>query len=473
MFGGNFHSIAPKVNQGRPPEMANVIGKYLVAPHQAQAQTKAQTQDRGRNYNKYKAVNAPLRPTASSLTTAHQRNKWVSGEQPLDLDLDLDPTSTSNGCHWLALRNFGNLTLATGLVLVRDTNEQPVYFLSLRAFIKLNDGLYFPLRNFRAHPAGAYKLEFEDEQQQQLSSSQKTSASSASTGTSTGSQTSTNQRLVLNCSLANSNSNEQASNGGGPVARVSLMSAQRANRVFAEEITIQVSCGYLVLRLRGNGTYLVLVGIAFYQDGDAVASRTTTALRRQQQAPPPQKQINPTPSMRSEHLVFSTWPQAESGANQELPLIFMPSYSRYFCQSRVVLTGNNSVQLVLERFELMRLASGASSPESQRARRHARQAPGDSAATAATTTILYKSSPNAGKCWLEPLGLLYCDLMGVIYASSDWRLFMTMTQSRLRVSHFATQELPLVSLKGQRARRASACVCVREREITIALCSLT
>lgn len=145
---------------------------------------------------------------------------------------------------------------------------------------------------------------------------------------------------------------ENSSSGAASGTSVSLIPVQRAIPSFKEEITILVDCGYLVLQTRGDNSHISLDTLSFYQH--AAVSQPTGS---HGQSPLGSSKIVSdsaswrikTPSMQLEHLVFST--QGTHG----YPLLTVPLISRYICQNRVVLTGNNSTQLVLDRFELQRL----------------------------------------------------------------------------------------------------------------------
>jgi len=308
-FDGNYHSITPDRNYKptRRDDVLNQLGKPLLAATSI-PRTTSQPVLRQRQTKK------PLKQIAKSMPA-----KWA---QPIFVEPQaIEPPApvvvtakNQNVCRWISLQEMSSISFNTGEVIIRDGTDQPCYIITMRAYIKYNDEAYFPLDRYRPHPYRSYKIEF----------------SEASEQTNVGAQ-----RLLLNCSLP---PETLAKN----IATVSLMSVQRANRTFNEEITIQVSCGYLVLQLRGDGTYLSLEAISFYQDGNAAGTRTSAEEQR----------ANLAPTMQSKHLVFTT--EGQSGLS---PLIVMPTFSRYICQNRIVLTGNNSVQLVVSRFELKRLTN--------------------------------------------------------------------------------------------------------------------
>lgn len=89
---------------------------------------------------------------------------------------------------------------------------------------------------------------------------------------------------------------------------------------FSEGITLALDCGYLVLNLHSDGFFLALDSISFYIDPSS-------------------------PLFTSLSSKFS-------------PLFVMPIDFKYECSDRVILTGNNSVQLFLESFSLERLTPG-------------------------------------------------------------------------------------------------------------------
>lgn len=218
------------------------------------------------------------------------------------------PKLHAGRCGWMSLKEFQNISLETSDINIRDSSGQPCYIFSLKAYIQWNDTKYSPLSNFKSLPA-ASKLILD-------------SPSGGAGG----------ERLPLNCLIAATH-NASTPNVFTPLHRVW--------RSFREELVLFNECGYLVLKVSAHGLYLNLDSLAFYQNDDEPVTAKVT--NRGQVSKIILQQ------MRSEHLVFST------EGTQHSPLLKMPLQARYLCQNRIVLTGNNSVQLVLDRFELQRL----------------------------------------------------------------------------------------------------------------------
>lgn len=410
-LNGNYHSITPnrdaKTQRRNNDQMLNQIGKPLVAPRTTSSPLPGRYQQQQQlNYLGQANKQGP------NLARQQQQQQQVfAGTQTkdgLDLSARREDSLPPAACYWSPLGEFAAVSFETADLVIRDASGQPCYILTVQAFLKLQDGLhYFSLRNFRPHPLGAYKIEFAPTDDKHAS-----------------------QRLVLNCSPPNFNNGESGSGSGSSQATMmsaSLVSQERAQRPFYEELTIQVDCGYLLLRLRGDGHVLLLDEIAFYQDDDiallpvrdnngkqkfvasAPAGTGTTGRGSKgvrpaapsrspslPQSPTPATMRPGTPSMQWRHLVYSS-------AARSSPLIVMPIYSRYVCQDRIILAGNNTVELVLERFELKRLTNEPADYSLQtppttsapferdlfidsRPRRQAR-----------ATTIIYKSPINGGE----------------------------------------------------------------------------
>lgn len=212
----------------------------------------------------------------------------------------------SGVCQWMSLQEFKNVSLVTGELIIRDGEGEPRYILTLRGSIKKDDDSYFPLNKFQVHPEASLV----------------TIGRSGSSGSSV--------KLPGNCST-----NLKSGN---------LLLQQRPDRSFEEKITLLVECGYLVLQMQSNGMYLVLKSISFYRNLDAVSPVSLSGRKNR-------TLLRTIPLMQSEHLVFS------NEGTQNYPLLKLPLTSRYTCLDRIVLTGKNSVQLELNRFELQRLAN--------------------------------------------------------------------------------------------------------------------
>lgn len=219
----------------------------------------------------------------------------------------------------MQLRDFKNVSLDVGELIVRDEDEQPCYLLSMRGFIRLNENAYFPLGSFQSHPL-LHRFILLGSPSDGASSVQRSS--------------------YLNCSLL-------TSEGDAPSPNLRYAPLLRLTIPFKEEIIVRVKCGYLVLQIHGDGFHLTLDSLSFYQDPDVFSNNNNNS--HFQPLDVPQRATNP--QIESEHQVFSSEP-----VNVVSPLLMMPLTSRYTCQNRVVLTGNNSVQLVLDKFELQRLA---------------------------------------------------------------------------------------------------------------------
>lgn len=248
-----------------------------------------------------------LRPDATSVSKPRYQNKT---DQLRLMEQGIRTTakrkvSPSGVCQWMSLQEFKNVSLAAGELIVRDSEGEPRYILTIRGFLRRDDDSYFPLNKFQVHPEAS-----------------KVVIGSSSIGA--------GFNLPGNCST-----NFKSGN-------LYLQPIQKPGRLFEEKITLHAECGYLVLQLQGNGIYLVLKSISFYRNLDAVS-----------QAPVPGKKNRPQsraiPLMLSEHLVFS------NEGTQSYPLLVFLLSSRYICQDRIVLTGKNSVQLELTRFELQRI----------------------------------------------------------------------------------------------------------------------
>lgn len=341
----------------KPGDVINQIGKPLTAP---------------RTTARPKQANQSNLPMKRSQSNMGRRLPWA-----LPQGIQGYPTNRKI-CNWLTMLEIRNLSFDTADVVIRDSYERPCYFVSMKAYVNFNGDFYFPLRNLRPHPKGSYRIHF-DKGPERLDKDK--------------------QHLVLNCSFPD--------NSEKAITSVSLMSAKRANRAFTEEIVIQVECGYLMLQLRVDGTYLALQRISFYQeDNMSIPDRMADAefdaagrIVQKSRKERPWTDLN----LFWQRLVFTSTNGTDKSSN---PLIVMPAFSRYLCQNRIVLTGNNSVQMVIERFELQRITDESSVGQASNSKSDAyngheglleRDTFVDTRPRRSTTTILYKKPLEGGK----------------------------------------------------------------------------
>lgn len=216
-------------------------------------------------------------------------------------------------CRWLTLREFSAISLNNEELLARDSSGQPAYLVNMIAYVKSNEANFIPLRNFRAPArAGVFRWWHRPRQWASQSAERRVSA-----------------LAQLNCSVPSGGT------ASATLASLALSPNARAEQLL-EQLTIQVDCGYLVLDLladpAASGAQLELISISFYQNWGG--NVTTLA----------------SPFDWRKHMVFTS--------NNLGPLIRMPQFSRYICAHRIELAsqGQASVRLVLERFELQRLA---------------------------------------------------------------------------------------------------------------------
>lgn len=305
-FEGNYHTITPPM-RGKVAHDdigINHIGKPLYMHMPASQQQQRQEPLDG--VKKYRLTET--KPT--------QAPRFVA---PLDTALR-SQNSVQNTCRWISLKDVRSVNFETGEIIIRDAADQPCYIISMRAFIKFNDDAYFLLRGLKPYPAGAYKIEYYNHTAEPSGSA--------------------HHRMPLNCSFPDTSS-------------FLIAHDQRPSDyyLFKEEIIVQLDCGYLVFKIKLDYAYQILLeAISFYQDADVSSSHQTTAPRASK-SNKRNTASRPASIQQTEHLVFST----ETGAPNTSPLIVMPLYSRYICQNRIVLTGSNSIQLVIDRFEFGRL----------------------------------------------------------------------------------------------------------------------
>lgn len=384
--GGNYHSISPNkagVSQrslNTANQLHNQIGKPLVAPQQYSTPHPSQVQQQQQLILQ--------RQRQQQAGQAHTRATVQYASAPQVFPATKDALG-AGGCRYAPLRDFSAVSFDVGDLVIRDNTLQPCYLLTISAFVRFDDNWYFPLRNFRPHPTGAYRVQF------------------SHSGDAGG------ERLVLDCSPPqharnNADRMDGADDDEEPPQRsimsASLVSQERASRPFFEELTVQVDCGFLVLRLRGDGTYLVLDDIGFYKDRNvasldaALRGKDKTASRTKK----PYARLPAPPVAEATNLIFLSSPSSANQTGAKSPLIVMPTNSRYVCHNRVVLTGANSVQLVLERFELKRLTNEPDNYLARTAERdpyerdpYVEGRPRRDVAGA--TTIIYKNPMNAGE----------------------------------------------------------------------------
>lgn len=326
--------VRPSYRTSRPPQVRHDV-KYTVMPRRTYG-TKLPYQEHARFSTpaSTKTNGGQLNRQSQGPSVRHQQTTLVSnggsgGRQAHKLNC-ISPSAADGCCDWMPLNDLQRVSFDTGEVVVRNSEDQPTYILTISGFIKQNQSSYFPLKNFRPHPFGS-KIMFENLDDN------------------------TSEPLALDCFMPSSRATGMTS--------MYLMPSQKAYSSFKEEITILVECGYLELHIRGNGSYLSLERLSFYRDADHHHNMP----QQQQQQPtepyprsngnnnkqPTQKlpiRIKPPSSWNHpEHLVFSTYGTHNS------PLLTIPLISRYKCLNRITLTGNNSVQLNLDRFDLQRL----------------------------------------------------------------------------------------------------------------------
>lgn len=225
-------------------------------------------------------------------------------------------------CGWMSLQDFKKVSLDNGETIIRDSQDQPSYILSMRAYLMWNNSAYIPLNNLKV-----------------LSSIIKFD------GPNDGASV---QSLPLNCSfVVNDNAPGQASSNNNAFTSL-LVPIQNQNRPFKEEIIILVDCGYLVLETYGDGAFLSLNTISFHQN-----IKPPSVINEERSG----KSFIDTESQG--HLVFSSSSSnnssTPSSSSNNVPLLTIPLISRYICENRVILNGSQSIQLVLDRFELQRL----------------------------------------------------------------------------------------------------------------------
>lgn len=205
-------------------------------------------------------------------------------------------------CRGYSLTEFKSVSLDLNEIVVRDIEEQPIYLLSIRGYIRLSDGLFLPLAGFRDR-LHVIKATLGPVSERPL------------------------MRPPLNCTFS------YAGIDTGGAASEGLSLSQRGNRPFREEITIFFDCGYLVLQTSGDSNYLELESLSLYRISDELSSksfreRLTTIPRKQSQQ------------------VFK---------GDLAPLLVMPQMARYTCKNRIALTDANSSVLVLDQIEFFRL----------------------------------------------------------------------------------------------------------------------
>lgn len=310
----NDHMVKPDSHPPIKPvdKITNQIGKPLIPLPQQNLKRQSQS-----SYGKFSETRSTQRATTTTtLRPRIRQSQELRSLQQLGGRISGgDGDTPRKECDWMRLQDFKNVSLETGELIVRDDEEQPCYLLSVRGFIKLNENGYFPLSNFQFHHPRLHRFIL---------------TGSPSDGASVRTP------YLLNCSVL-------TSDGSVPSSNMRYSPLLRLTFPFKEEIIIRVKCGYLVLQIHGDGFHLTLNSLSFYQD--------PTVRRTQERDRNSKNSREILPQMESEHLVFSSEPVSAAS-----PLLMIPLTSRFTCQNRVVLSGNNSVQLVLDKFELQRLA---------------------------------------------------------------------------------------------------------------------
>lgn len=307
------------------------------------------------------AVNEPLANQAGPSNNNSVPNIGEDPESQAAQILVAEHRGEKNAGCWKTLQDFKNISINSHDIVIKDQFGQPCYLLHIGAFIKWNDDAYFALDNFKTFPH-INKL-------------------SLTNGTSDADRAS----LPLNCSIKSAS---------GLAEYVGLLSINLKMRpIFREEILIFVNCGYLKLVILSDLEVMSLESISFYQ----------------------YSQINPfelglNKMISFTHLIFTT------NSSNTAPLLLMPVDSRYVCNYRVVLTGNNKIQLVLHKFELQRLSLPMLFPKDSvagqqvqgsmsSARANHNRAGNESSPPNVSEPPDYQESvairwnPSAGKCW--------------------------------------------------------------------------
>jgi len=288
------------------------------------------------------------------------------------------PRGGARECRWLSLREFSAISLQDEELLARDSTNEPIYLVSMRAHLNMDDANFVPLHNFRPPTrSSAYRWWWrrwpgDEEDEGELAGAGRGNGSSAGEQQ-TGGGHARLPLTQLNCSVPNGPSStaslasvqlvsngahrhahEQArrAGGGGGASGSSSGSGSgsggwrqaRDQGQLLEQLTIQLDCGYLVLDLlaseaAGGVRQVELMSVSFYENWGGNMSTLAS------------------PFDWRRHLVFST--------NNSGPLIRMPQFSRYTCEHRVRLADRSrpGLSLVLDRFELQRLAPQVSAAE--------------------------------------------------------------------------------------------------------------
>lgn len=200
-------------------------------------------------------------------------------------------------CAGLTLKEFQGVSLDPSEVIVRDAEGQPIYLLTLRAFLRQSDGLFLPLIAFR------------DNREHVIRSSLSPAFSSLPFS-----------KPPLNCTFSYSTS-ETGGASGVPLSHLE-------DRPFAEEVHVFFECGSLVLQINGDGNHLELESLALYRPSEQPGQ--TGKLADPPRAP----------------ALF---------ASEFAPLLVFPRQTRYRCQNRVALAGLNASSLVIDEMEFLRL----------------------------------------------------------------------------------------------------------------------
>lgn len=252
-------------------------------------------QQRGSSYYSNDQQQASIATSQSKVATS--KGPKLPGKQSQQEEL-------ANKCRWWSQKSFQGVNLQPEDLVVNDEYGSPCYIISLSAYLELQSSkppLYFPLDKFSIRPS-ANKVILD--------------------GHPNGGAT---QELPMNCSLP-----LHADSRG----KLILPIKPKVLKSFFEEIYLYVDCGYLKLRLKSNGYYLALQSIEFHLSSvDVVESDTPNSSKE-----------------RTHHELFYSTQGSDNS-----PLLILPFSSRYICENRIILTSNNSIQLVMDKFLIQRL----------------------------------------------------------------------------------------------------------------------
>lgn len=220
---------------------------------------------------------------------------------------------TKSACRWMSLDEIKNVTLPTSELIVRDASGSPIYIIKLRAYVKFRENGYFLINNLRSYMHFAR----------------------------------TPNELSGQESILGLPEDRTWDTG---VTELNITS--KAHDWVEEEVTLLVDCGYLIVEIINDGMFVALKSISFYQSANRTRKNDVSIRNPYLNA-----------IKKPELLVFATNTScslARMKLGQQVPacfpLLIMPIRSRYICQNRILLAGNNSVQLVLDEFEFKRIS---------------------------------------------------------------------------------------------------------------------